>query len=487
MCIRRLERSTTQTGGATAKHFSTPLFSLRVPASPRLGVVFLLACLLTLPATAQENITLRPPVKLAKGQTVFTVQQSRAATTVVDAKTKAAVKDLSQSRVLDLRQDVLETDAAGATTKLRLTVTARLDLKATLPVEEAFEQRVEVKNVLVDLSLADGAWRIDTESIRSRDMKSLTGAELYLLRRAVRDALQIHARPDLLLLPETAAAGTKKIRPTLDQLAQWSAAANDSGRLVGQATDAEFDLVPRAGALDLTGRVWLLVPVEKDQVKATMTLSLQIDAATGLVRRRGVEFAVSAPAGSGLTHSTGSGAEVTTVSAARDGTSAPAGPFHPLGWKTEKDTSTWRDAALGVGLSLPKDALQRPGLPAWDLPGGGSVSVEVRPRDFLPDLKDVLDSGLENLRRPELNLKDIQPGEPFRLPDGLPAAIVRARSQDGKTAILVLLTADGPRTLALSAAGPAANNALLTQLEQTLRSLRVPIDAETRRRGEVTR
>jgi len=454
--------------------------------SPRLCVIFFvaIACSLALSVSAQETVSLQPPVKLAKGQAVVTAQQSRTSTRVFDVKTKQAVKDLSQSRLLDLRQAVLDTDAAGVPTKIRLTVTAVLDLKATLPAEEAFEQRVELKNVQVDLTLADGVWRMDTESIRSGEMKSLTGAELHVLRRAVRDALQIHARPDLLLLPERAAA-TAKIQPTFEQLSRWSAAANESGRLSGQATDAEFRLVKRTGTtVDLAGRVQLLVPVEKDAVKATMDLSLQVDAATGLVRCRGVEFVMSAVAGSGTIHATGSGVEVTTVTTNREPTSTSASPLNSLGWKPVKDAATWRDTRLGVGLTLPRDAMQRLGQTTWDIPGGGSVSLEVRPRDFMPTLAQVLESGVENLRRAELNLTDIQPDEPFRLPDGLPAALVHARSQDGKIAMIVLLTADGPRALAVTAACPSGNNALLTQLEQALRSLRVtdPLVADAERK-----
>ena len=432
-----------------------------------------MACSLALPVSAQDTVSLQPPLKVSKGQAMVTVQQSRTSTKVVDTKTKQTMKDLSQSRTLDLHQAVLETNAAGGPIKLRLTVTAVLDLKATLPVEEAFEQRVELRNVQVDLSFTDDAWRMDTESIRSREMKVLTGAELHLLRRVVRDALQVHARPDLLLFPARATT-TAKIQPTFEQLSRWSAAANESGRTTGQATDAEFRLDKQlGGVLDLTGRVHLLVPVEKESVKATMDLSLQLDAATGLMRRRGVEFALLAPAGSGATYTTGSGVEVTSVVAVRDPSSAPAGPVHALGWKTEKDTTTWRDARLGVGLALPRGVSQRPGQLTWDVPGGGGVSLDIRQRDFFPTLAQVVEASVTNLRRAELELKDVQPGEPFRLPDGLPAALVHAHSQDGKTAMLILLTADGHRTFAVTAAGPAGDNALLGQLEQILRNLRL--------------
>ncbi|MCL2701133.1 MAG: hypothetical protein FWE88_05510 [Phycisphaerae bacterium] len=432
-------------------------------------LVLAVACVVALSAAA-DDVVLQPPLTLAKGQAVVTVQQSQAATKVLDAKTKQAVKDLSQSRVLELHQAVLETDEASVPTAVRLTVTARLDLKATLPREDAFEQRVELKNVQVDLRFADGAWRVDTESIRSKDMKSLTSAEMYVLRRAVRDAAQVHARPDLSLLPARAAA-TAKLQPTLEQLSRWSASANESGRIRGEATDASFRITSRtASAVDVAGRVELLVPVEERSVKAAMELSLQIDSATGLVRRRRVEFSMAATAGAGVIQSTGSGLEVTSV---REKADLPTGPLNALGWKAVSDASTWRDAPLGVGLTLPRAAVQRPGQTTWDIPGGGSVSVEIRPRDFLPTLAQVLEPGVENLRRDDLGLKDIEPGEPFRLPDGLPAAIVHARSQDGKTALLVLLTADGFRTLAVTAACPADNKTLLAQLEQTLRSLRV--------------
>ena len=461
---------------AIANHVSTTLFLFR-------AVLF--ACFLALPAAAQDddNVILRPPVKLTKGQTVLTVQQSRTSTIVHDSKTKQAMKDLSQSRWLDLQQIVRETDETGSATKVQLTVTAQLDLKATLPREDAFTQRVELKNVLVDLAFVDGAWRMDTESVRSRDMKSLSGPELHLLRRAVRDALQVHARPDLLLLPDQVAAGTKTIRPTLEQLARWSAAANESGRLVGQATDATFQLASRvANIATLAGRVQLLVPVEKESVKAAMEFRLMIDPVTGLLRQRDVTFEMTAPAGSAVTRSEGGGVERTTVTLhGRESASAPAGTFHALGWATEPDNDApaWRDATLGLALTLPKDALQRPGLPAWDFPGGGSVSVEIRGRDVWPTLEQVLESGLDNLRSADLALRDLQPGEPFRLPDGLPAAIIHARSSDNKTAILVLLTADGPRTFAITAAAPTDNKPRLNQLEQTLRSLRVQAtDAE---------
>ena len=437
----------------------------------------IVACSLTLPALAQETneLVLHRPLILAKGNVLSTTQESKVSTKVLDAKTKQVVKDLSQSRNVELRQAVLETDAAGVPTKIQLTVTGTLDLKATLPKEDAFEQRVELKYVFVGMEFADGVWRIDTESIRSQHMKSLTGAELYLLRRAMRDALQIHARPDLLLLPRKVAVGTKKIQPTLEHLAQWSAVANESGRLAGHATDAELEvkhcfIKDMGDATALDGRVQLLVPVEKESVKATMIFDFRIDHSTGLVSRRYAKTELNVPSVAGMIQSTIFGTESTHTHGI---ISASAGPFHALGWKPVKDTSTWRDAQLGVGLTLPRDARQRPGQMTWDVPGGGSVSVEIRHRDFWPTLEQVLESGVDNLRREELGLKDIKPGEPFRLADGLPAAIVHARSQDGKTALLVLLTADGPRTIAISAACPAADKARIASLEKILRSLRV--------------
>ena len=447
-----------------------------------------LACSLALPVLAQggkDDIVLHSPLKYAREHAFSTMQLSQAWTKVLDAKTKQAVKDFSQSRTLELRQIVLETNANGGLTKILLTVTAQLNLKVTVPKEDAFEQRVELKNVHVDVAFVDGTWQIDTESIRSKDMKSLTGAELHLLRRAVRDALQIHARPDLLLLPEKVAAGTTKITPTLEQLSRWSAAANESGRLVGSATDAEFTLrsiKSMGNAKALSGQVRLLVPVEKESVKATMALSFEIDDFSGLVRQRRVKTELNTTVGTNVIQSTITGLEGTDLVLSNKPISAPTGPFNALGWKVEKDASTWRDVQMGVGLALPKDARQRAGQASWDFPGGGSVSVEIRHRDFWPTLEQVLESGVENLRREELGLKDIKPGQPFRLADGLPAAIVHARSQDGKTAILVLLTADGPRTIAVSAATPATDKTRLAQLEQTLRSLRVtdprPADTE---------
>lgn len=435
-------------------------------------VISLLCVFASISLLAQDAVNLRPPMKLAKDQTLTTVQQSQVLSKVTDAKSKELVKDLSQDRTLELVQTVLEVDDKGLPTKLRLTVTASLELKATMPKEEAFEQKVQLKAVSVDLERAGSQLTAKTETIESREMKSLSSPELYLLRRAVRDAAVVFERQDLLLLPAQPAALTAKLQPTLAQLAEWGQAANASGRLQGRATDASFRIAElKDGMADVRGAVQLLVPVDKKEAKAVMTLSMRIDTASGLVRRRVVGVSVSETVGQQVLSSSASGTESTAV--ATDKVASPRGVPNALGWAAAKDASTWRDSQQGLGLELPREYTARAGGLSWDVPGGGSLSLEVRPRDFLPTLEQVLQTGIENLQREELKLKDIKAGEPFGTADGLHAVLLRAQAQDGKTQMLVLLVADGFRTIALTAAVPAKDKDRLAELEKVLKSLRV--------------
>jgi len=430
---------------------------------------------IALPCLAQDKVNLQPPLKLTKGQTLFTIQQSMSASRVSDAKTREALKDLQQTRDQELTQRIIEMDDKGRPTKIRLTVSGHLTIKGTLPKEEAFQQAFHLRAVSLDLVREGGQWTIQTDTITSPEMKALSGAELYILRRAVRDALQAYSRPDLLLMPAEPVAADAKIEPTLGQLADWTAAANASGRLEGKATDAKFTLESiKGGVANVIGTVQLLVPVEKEQARGSVKLGMQIDTASGLVTHRTVEVRIEAKVDQQNVISNVSGMEI--ILANKPPAEEPK-TTNALGWKPVKDTSTWRDVEQGLGLALPEGYTQRKGQMGWDVPGGGgSLSIEIRHRDFMPTMQELLKSGVENLQRPELKLADIAPQEPFRLADGIPAVIVKATADEGKTAMLVLLVADGPRTIAITAAAPKQATDRLAELETVLHSLRL-IDA----------
>jgi len=442
--------------------------------TPTRTILVAIASLLALPCLAQDKVNLQPPLKLAKGQTLFTIQQSMSASRVSDSKTREALKDLQQTRDQELTQKIVEMDDKGQPTKIHLTVSGHLNIKGTLPKEEAFKQGFQLRAVSLDLVREGGQWTIQTDTITSPEMKALSGPELYMLRRAVHDAGQAYSRPDLLLMPSEPVAADAKIEPTLGQFAEWTAAANASGRLEGKAVDAKFTLDSiKDGVANVIGTVQLLVPVEKEQARGSFKLGMQIDTASGLVTRRMVDVRIEAKVDQQNVISNVSGMEI--ILANKPAAEEPK-TTNALGWKPVKDTSTWHDAEQGLGLTLPEEYTQRKGQPAWTTPGGGSLSIEIRHRDFMPTIQELLKAGVANLQRPELKLADIAPQEPFRLADGMPAIIVKATADEGKTAMLVLLVADGPRTIAITAAAPKQATDRLAEMETVLRSLRM-VDA----------
>lgn len=438
--------------------------------------------LLSASAQAQEKYDLRKTPAMEVGRSFSVIASGRTATSVSsEGKT---VRQSVQTVESSFRQQVIE-QAGGSPRGLLHELTSHSRrYQVSLPVEEALDKTIELRNVSGLASADKSAWSADTQSLASTHHESLTAQQLAAVKAIFSQRMRLEASPAAeraLMPPEPVAVGASW-KPAGDDLAAWLAASGMLSQVGGSVKEASFSLDSvRQGVATVKGRLVLEVDAGPVKFRPAMDLVFRIETASGVWRGKAMSMADRFEAnGAVVTISNEATTVVTDLGARPVATTQPATApaAHRLGWQRPgPDNNSHKNPAMGVSINLPEGFTaatdeSSDAVLTFHSPAGVRLVITAAENEAMYDMVELTKAVLANLTQTVPQYKLIERKD-MTLADNVPAHLFQASCMDGRAVVLTLVANDGARLVNVTAGVPAERADLLKQALEMVKTLRV--------------
>ncbi|MBI5723983.1 MAG: hypothetical protein HZA50_08505, partial [Planctomycetes bacterium] len=381
-------------------------------------------------AAAEEFDLSKVPVLKVGDQ--FIAKTASQSSTIVQTADGKIVKDTIEKTEKTSIFEVLAVDEVGKAKEVRRTVvTARKDMQSK--ALEKGQKEVVIDEVVGTLKKDGLKFAADTTTITSPKMKELTASQIALVKGIFDDSTSLpgYSEDDALLLPSkpVAVGGTWDV--DRDKLDKWAEASSASRKVNGKAKSAKFKLASVTdGIADIAGVVDVSVTIAGKAIDFEWHFKAKIDTRTGIWQAKSSENSPECKIDQVTLKGNETSSTTIEYKPGSGKASEPSANMNKLGWAAPgKDDNSFKDAAKGISLDIPKDyETEKPdpqtGVQKFTSNKNTSVGLNASSLPILMDLEEFGPLILKGLK--EIDDYELVSKNAIKLPGNVPGELLVA-------------------------------------------------------------